>query len=118
MSDNPKTEAQRRAIHKWFAMVAKVLNDQGISKAVVIEKLTTRGLDTQWTGDSFKEDVYRPVYTKVTGGKASTEEASTKDHDICVEGLQRWAAQELKVVLPPFPDRFTQAEEQAARAAG
>ena len=114
MTNNPKTDAQRRAIHKWFAMVARVFNENGIEKSVVIEKLTTRGLDSQWTGDSFKHDVYKPVYSKVTGGKESTEEANTTDHNICVEGLQKWAAQELQVVLPPFPDRFSQADERAA----
>lgn len=110
----PKTEAQRNAIHLWFEQVAQVLNDQAIEKSVVIEKLTTRGLDTRWTADSFKQDVYKPVYQKVTGGKASTEAANTTDHNICVEGLQKWAAQELHVVLPPFPDRFSQAAERAA----
>ena len=112
MTDNPKTDAQRRAIHEWFGQVAKVFNDNGIEKRVVLDKLTVRGLDTQWTKDSFKEDVYKPVYAKVTGGKESTEEASTTDHDICVQGLQRWVAQEFGVVLPPFPSRFTQGDKQ------
>jgi hypothetical protein len=113
VSDNPKTDAQRRSLHLWFEKVAKVFNDNGIEKSVVIELLTTRGLDTQWTKESFKEDVFKPVYNKVTGGKVSTEEANTKDFDICVTGLQKWAAEVLEVTLPPFPDRFSQAESQA-----
>jgi hypothetical protein len=108
--DNPKTDAQRRAIHKWFEQVAKVFNDNGIEKRVVIDLLTKRGLDSQWTKESFKEDVYKPVFAKVTGGKDSTEDANTLDHDICVQGLQKWAAQALHVVLPPFPSRYTQGE--------
>ena len=110
--EKPKTDKQRAAVHKWFEQVAKALNDNGIEKHVVIEMLRTRGLQTQWTKESFKEDVYKPVYAKVTGGKDSTEKANTKDHDICVQGLQKWAAETLHVVLPPFPDRFTQAEER------
>ena len=55
--DNPKTDSQRNAIHVWFDLVAKVLNDNGIDKRVVLHKLKTRGLDTQWTAASFKEDV-------------------------------------------------------------
>lgn len=107
---NPKTEAQRNAVHKWFEQVAHVLNAAGIEKRIVLEKLQERGIETEWTKDSFKEDVYKPIFRKVTGGKYSTEQASTKDHDICVKGLQKWAAQELGIVFPPFPDRFSQAE--------
>ena len=113
MSDKPKTDKQRNTLHLWFEQVAKVLNDNGIGKQVVIEKLATRGLESKWTKDSFKEDVYKPVFAKVTAVKTSTEDANTTDHDVCVQGLQKWAAQELGVVLPPFPDRFEQ-----ARAAG
>jgi len=86
-------------------MVAQVLNDNGIDKRVVIHKLKTRGLDTQWTAESFKEDVYRPVFQKVAA-KHSTEEANTRDHDIVIQGLQKWCAEEFGVVLPPFPSRY------------
>ena len=116
MSDNPKTEAQRNSVHLWMEQVAKILNDSGIDKRVVLHKLTTRGLDTQWTKDSFKADVYKPVFNAVAA-KQSTEQASTTDHSFVVDGITKWVAQEFGVVLPPFPDRFSQAEE-AARAAG
>ena len=106
----PKTDKQRSAIHLWMDLVAKVLNESGIDKRVVIHKLSTRGLDTQWTGASFKEDVYRPVYQSVSA-KQSTEDANTLDHDIVVQGLQKWVAQEFGVVLPHFPDRFNQGSE-------
>jgi len=111
-SEKPKTDKQRAAAHLWMEQTAKVLNDHGITKQIVLEKLTTRGLDTQWTKESFKEDVYRPVFAKVTAVKTSTEEASTIDHDIVIAGLQKWAAQYLGVVLPPFPSIYSQAEER------
>lgn len=110
-SEKLKTEAQRNAVHLWMEQSAKVLNDHGITKSVVLEKLTTRGLDTAWTKESFKEDVYKPVF-KAVAAKQSTEQANTTDHDVCVQGLQKWAAQALGVVLPPFPDRYSQAEER------
>jgi len=110
--EKPKTDKQRRAIHKWFEQAAKVLNDNGIEKAVVIQKLTTRGLDTQWTKESFKVDVYKPVFNAVAA-KQSTEEANTMDHDICVAAIQKWAAQYLGVVLPPFPSIYSQGEQNA-----
>ena len=109
--EKPKTDKQRAAAHLWMEQAAKVLNDHGVTKQIVLENLTTRGLDTAWTKESFKEDVYRPVFNAVAA-KQSTEEANTTDHDIVVQGLQKWAAKELGVVLPPFPDRITQAEER------
>lgn len=111
MTDNPKTEAQRNAIHKWFEQVADVLNANGIEKRIVLERLQARGIEAEWTKESFKEDVYKPIFQRVTGGKYSTEQASTKDHDICVKGLQKWAASELGIVLPPFPSRYSQGDE-------
>ena len=111
MSDNPKTDKQRAAIHVWFDLVAKVLNENGIDKRIVIHKLKTRGLDTQWTAASFKEDVYKPIFAKVTAVKTSTEQANTTDHDVCVQGLQKWCAEEFGVVLPPFPDRYNEGEQ-------
>jgi len=110
MTDKPKTDAQRNALHLWFRMVAKTLNDNGVDKRVVIHKLSTRGLDMQWTEDSFKADVYRPIFQSVAA-KNSTEEANTQDHDVCVKGLQKWVAEEFGVALPPFPDRFSQGQE-------
>ena len=92
--EKPKTDKQRAAAHLWMEQTAKVLNDHGITKQIVLEKLTTRGLDTQWTKESFKEDVYKPVFNAVAA-KQSTEEANTTDHDIVVQGLQKWAAKEL-----------------------
>ena len=109
--EKPKTDKQRAAAHLWMEQTAKVLNDHGITKQIVLEKLTTRGLDTAWTKESFKEDVYRPVFSKVTAVKTSTEEASTIDHDIVIAGLQKWAAEVFGVVLPPFPCRFTQGQD-------
>ena len=110
--EKPKTDKQRAAAHLWMEQTAKVLNDHGITKQIVLEKLTTRGLDTAWTKESFKHDVYKPVFAKVTAVKTSAEEASTIDHDIVIAGLQKWAAQELGVVLPPFPSIYSQAEER------
>lgn len=109
--EKPKTDKQRAAAHLWMEQAAKVLNDHGVTKQIVLENLTTRGLDTAWTKESFKEDVYRPVFNAVAA-KQSTEEANTTDHDIVVQGLQKWAAKELGVVLPPFPSIYSQAEER------
>jgi len=109
VNDKPKTDLQRNSVHLWIKQVAKVLNDNGIDKRVVIHKMATRGLDTQWTPESFKADVYKPVFNAVAA-KESTEEANTTDHDVVVQGLTKWVAQEWGVALPPFPDKFNQGQ--------
>jgi len=107
--ENPKTDAQRNAVHLWIRLVAQLLNDSGIDKRVVIHKMATRGLDTQWTPESFKADVYKPIFQAVAA-KQSTEQASTTDHDIVIQGISKWLAQEFGIVCPPFPDRYSQSE--------
>lgn len=112
MSDleNPKTDAQRNAAHLWMRQVVKVLNDNGVDRKVLLDKLEKRGMDSQWTFEAFKYLVYKPVFQKVTAVKDSTEEASTTDHNIVINGLSKWLAQEFHVVTPPFPDRYSQSE--------
>jgi hypothetical protein len=103
----PKTDAQRGALHRWFTLVAEVLNDSGIDKRIVLHKLTARGINTTWTGESFKADVFKPVFEKVTS-LPSTEGAETSGpmaYDSTIEGLNRWVAEEFGVVLPDFPKK-------------
>ena len=102
----PKTPAQRSAVHLWIRHVAEQLNDAGLEKRVVIERLGERGIDMPWTQESFKADVYKPIFQSVFA-KQSTEEASTTDHDKIYHGLIRWFALEFEIELPPFPSKDT-----------
>ena len=86
---NRQTAKQRNAIHLWFEQVEDHLNSQGIDKIIVIDALKTRGLDVQWSGASFKNDVYKPVYYKVSS-QDSTEDATSSDHDTCYNGLIKY----------------------------
>jgi hypothetical protein len=103
-AEQPKTDAQRSAIHIWFRQVAEVLNDAGLDKRVVIEKLSKRGIDMPWTESSVKADIYKPIF-QVVHDKKSTEDAGTTDHDKVYHGLVKWFGQEFGVPLPPFPSR-------------
>ena len=79
-----------------------MLNENGITKHVLLERLATTTVETEWTEESFKADVYKPIYEAVTK-KESTEDASTTDHDIVYNGLVKWLGQEFELVAPPFP---------------
>ena len=104
---NPKTDHQRNALHLWFRQCARVLNDAGLEKRVVIDALMSRGIDMPWSEESFKEDIFKPVYHVVTS-KDSTEQADTEEFNKVYMGLVRWFGQEFGAVLPPFPSHFTQ----------
>lgn len=98
----PKTDKQRSAAHIWFREVADTLNDAGLERVIVIKALQERGLDMPWDGESFKADVYKPVFQKVARAE-STEDANRTDHSICYEGMTRWFAQKFGVTLPLWP---------------
>lgn len=110
--EKPKTDRQRASLHVWLEQCANVLNDNAIEKTSVIEKLQTRGIDTLWTKESLKQDVYKPIFEKVTGGKMSTEDASTTDHNVVYMGLTKWVAQEFGVTLPPWPTEMERAKSE------
>jgi len=63
---------QNAAMHAHFKNCSSALNEIGLDKKMVFEAMK-QGVGTLWTPPSFKEDVYRPVMTKVTGKKSTTQ---------------------------------------------
>jgi len=97
-----KSAAQRNALHLWMEQVADALNENSIDRLVVVEALTNRGLDMQWTGASFKESVYKPIFQKVSATE-STEDGDSNDDTVVYNGLIRWFGIEFGIQLPPWP---------------
>ena len=83
---HPSTKKQQASRNLWCRQVAECLNEKGIEKREVIDKLTTRGLDMLWTGDSFKTDVYKPIFQKVTAVE-STQAGNTTDDNVVYMGI-------------------------------
>tara|TARA_R110000803_G_C11860369_1_gene307089 strand:- start:25 stop:363 length:339 start_codon:yes stop_codon:yes gene_type:complete len=102
----PKTDLQRSAIHVWFRQVADHLNNEAIDRTVVLEELSTRGIDIQWSEQNFKE-VWKGVQEKMIE-KDSTEDLSTVDFEPIYQGLCIYFSQQHGVALPPFPSRHNQ----------
>ena len=110
--ERQRTEAQNRSLHLWFRQVAKTLNDEGISQQVFIQALIDHGLEVPWTEESFKHSIWS-VIAKAMTGVESTTEAGTTDYNAEYQGLCKFAATRLHVTLPPWPDRLSQAENEA-----
>lgn len=106
--DNPHTDKQRNSLHLWLRKVTAVLVKQGY----VFE---FNGLRLQPTEALLKE-VFRAGYT-ATCGHESTENASTTDYDAPYHAMIKFFGDQ-GIVLPPWPDIFSQAQEFQERLYG
>ena len=90
-----RTLSQNSAIHKYFELLAATLNAKGLTVEVVIKP------DTNWTTESVKELIWRPVQKAVIG-KQSTTKLTTKEVNDVYMALD--AALQLKLgVSVDFP---------------
>ena len=98
-----RTGNQNRALHLWFGMLANTLNENGLDKEVVLERLYTR-ISAPWTKTAVKEDIWRPVQEAVIH-KGSTVDADRTEYTPIYEALAKWFAQEFGIAVPPWPKR-------------
>lgn len=110
MNEQQRTDQQRKALEKWCNMCAAELNRQGIPYHIVISKIMERGIETMWDQGNFK-GLFRIILCHVYPDYDSTADAGTKEYNVIYEGLVKWFGQEEGAVLPPWPDRFSQAME-------
>lgn len=62
-----RTLTQNRALHKYFGLLAEELNKGGLS---VVKTLK---VDVEWTPDSVKELLWRPIMEAVLDKKSTTQ---------------------------------------------
>ena len=91
-----RTIKQNSALHVWFNMISDHLNANHMYVSNVIK------LETEWTPDTVKELLYKPVQKSLIN-KPSTTEATTVDQSVIVEALHRAFAMSTKTNLPEFP---------------
>jgi hypothetical protein len=104
-SEGSYTPTQRAALHKWFELLAHVLNDGGFDQTVFFKKYARPGIAAPWNKDSIKATFYKPTLEAMTG-KLSTEAMNTTEpSDICTI-IGRSLSERLGITPPPFPSRF------------
>ena len=74
--NNKRTLSQNAAIHKYFDLLAATLNAKGLTVEVVIKP------DTNWTMESVKELIWRPVMQSVIGKKSTTKLTRQEVNDV------------------------------------
>jgi hypothetical protein len=99
-NDTKRTDAQNRALHLWFQLLADELNREGKSMSLVLQKFI---LDAPATKFTIKELVWRPLQESLYGKHSTCELLKKEEIDKIYDTLVKFFAEELEVSCPPFP---------------
>jgi hypothetical protein len=83
--DKPRTLAQNKAMHLWFTLLAKDLNDAGLS----IMRTFKATAEIPWTEVTIKELLFKQ-FMKVMFNKTRTRDLTTKELNEVSETLIRY----------------------------
>ena len=100
-----RTLKQNAALHQYFTMLAKDLNDAGLD----IRRTLKEDFEIPWESSSVKALIWKPIL-KVMFNEKSTADMTTDEVDKVYQVISRHMAG--KGITTPFPDRHSQAEEQ------
>ena len=93
-----RSMTQNASLHLWLDRVASCLNDAGYDMKAVIKE----DVDIDWTKDSVKTYLWKPVEKAMYGHESTTEANKTQYGDI-EETLRRHMGAKFGVVLPAWP---------------
>jgi len=93
-----RTEQQNKALHKYFAMVAKEMTDAGYSDLM---HFMSKPVEVPITQDNFKEMIWKKVQ-KAMLGRESTTELETPEVDQVYQVISRHLATSFNITTP-FP---------------
>lgn len=97
-----RTSQQNKAMHQFFNLLAKALNDAGYD-----QKRTLRAdMDIPWSPDAIKALLWRPVQQALFDKKSTTKLSTTEVSQI-YDVVMREIAKRTGVVVE-FPSRFTE----------
>jgi len=94
------TRQQQKALHVWFEAIASVLNAEGKTMALILNKFI---LDAPVTKYSVKELIWKPLQASMYGKESTTELLKKKEIDQIVMALSKFFGEEIEVSIPPFP---------------
>ena len=95
--EEKRTPQQNRALHLYFELVAKGLNDAGLDMRAVIKD----DIEIPWNKDMVKKFLWGPIQ-EAKLGKKSTTKLTTKEIDIVFNILNRHFGEKLGF-HQPFP---------------
>ena len=98
--ENSYTKKQRGALHVWCNMCSETLNDAGIT----CKRLSVFGdnlIELPWTGNLFKEIVYKPVLEALTGKTSTEDQTTVNPSDVAMVIARQYGHNGL--ICPPWP---------------
>lgn len=100
MENNQKrTIKQGSALHLYFEMLARELNDAGYTVQLVLKEK----IDLEWDKEKVKELLWRPAQEAITGKKSTTELNKGSDIDLVFNHLNRHLGEKFGLHIE-FPD--------------
>jgi len=94
-----RTDQQRKALYRYFNLLATALNDGGYDVQTVLAKAIGR----DWDAEGVKSLLWKPLQVAITS-KESTADADTKEYSIVYEKLDLHLC-EIFGVHVPFPSK-------------
>lgn len=94
-----RSDNQNRALHKWYELVAKELNDSGSNVQMVVKN----SVDLEWNTLLVKELLWRPAQKAILDKKSTTELGKVSDIDEVWEPLNRYLGEKYFIHVP-FPN--------------
>ena len=94
-----RTSQQNKAMHLYFDLVAKALNDAGLEIEEVIKHSK---VDIPWTKDSVKELLWKTCQRSMLGKESTTELSKHDEIDRIWEVMNRFLAK-LGIEMVGFP---------------
>ena len=95
-----RTLTQNKSIHKYFELVSSAL--KGYSVSVIIEKLSSQGIELFITPHVVKE-IWRTIQLQQVG-KKSTTRLTTNEIDIVYDVFNKFISENFEVTIP-FPSK-------------
>jgi len=86
------TGQQRKALHKFYELLAVELNSAGLDQRLVLKP----SISIPWTKESVKNQLWRPVQDAMLG-KHSTEDMNITEVNIVYEALSKGIGEKFKV---------------------
>jgi len=93
-----RTIQQNKALHKYFELLAKEMNDAGYTVQLVLKEK----VDLDWDASKIKELIWRPAQEAITGKKSTTQLDKVEDITLIFEHLTRHLGEKFGIFVD-FP---------------
>lgn len=95
--EKPRTQQQNRALHLYFGLIAKALNEAGLD----MKKVLKPGVEIPWSAQSVKDFMWVPIQ-KAQLRKEHTHELNSTEIDVIYDTLNRHLSEKFGI-SEPFP---------------